>query len=1120
MKWLGGIAGVLLWVSSAVAGPLPPGTGTCPSGQAVTALVPGGPPRCASVGGSGSLPTPPNAPQILFSNSGAAVWSAAVPGGDLVINAVGQLNLQYGTQTCSTSPCTISSANVICNSASGPITLLLPPAMAGKVEDINLPTTATNVCTLQAQGGDLINGSATFAIPNAQNEVQLIGNAAGSWGIANVTYPPAQTFAAHNFVTGSTAGKLSAAQPACSDLTGAAAHCGTNASELTSGTLPTAQLPNPLPPANIPAPTASTLGGVNSIASQSHKFVNSIGTNGLPTLAQPASTDLSDIPCPVSSGCTGHSSAGAATANAIGAAALGNNADITQLSAFIGPMTLAQGGTNCPTGPVNFNNLPALPVAGETCVIKDPSGCTAQLGTAIVNGGGSCGNQTWPVTFNGLSNCGNGTQNCWMPGGNAQSSGTQVPINQLPSQTAAYNANAQKLQNVACPSLANDVLAQACAASVTTATATTSMTTPFIQTSASNPAASGLVRAANNTTISAARNSSNNGDVPVSSVDTANNVHLGGAGANGLSLDVPAATAGVSFASGDFIDIPVPNVNWMGGADNCANTYHNYTVTAANAVVTFGCPLDGKMRRLKYRIHQPATGSTFSYTFSAGNNPIFTPLGGGLPTPCASNNCYDDYDVTFDGAFGTVSVAYAGTWAALSATPACGGTTCYYVDSVGGNDANAGTFAAPFKNVGPTSTVQAKINAGSLAGVQILFKAGDTWTAGGAGWSGGTGATTVPMINLPSGTNGSANAPFVIGSYGTGAAPLFNGSNGIVMACVWASATGTGASPIFSYVTVNGLECKNTAQAGIYFHTVVGGTAGMPGIIASSNNIHNTGPGCSTTTGTCTTAVDSSTVCGTYCNQLEFLDENEKSDGTIFTNNVVHDCGGHNCIQIHGDTGGPVAKNNQCYGWDHNCIDLKHVVNGLVTGNTCHQNNSNGGSCYYYENSGALQRGSITWQSNVVYSAPNGFQCEGGTSFGTDCKAYNNTCFVGDSTSCILSCQPSGACPGGGSLAPLWDVENNIFDTSAPLFVCNAFQTNSCGDIVTWNYNDDGGHTAGAPSMSGLTGMSGQAANDLLNQDPLYVSIGVNNFQLSAGSPCIAAGRSGLTPGNNDMGAF
>lgn len=59
----------------------------------------------------------------------------------------------------------------------------------------------------------------------------------------------------------------------------------TDASKLTTGTLPSARLPTP---------TASTLGGVESIAPVTHQVVGSINTSGVPALVTLSSADLSD----------------------------------------------------------------------------------------------------------------------------------------------------------------------------------------------------------------------------------------------------------------------------------------------------------------------------------------------------------------------------------------------------------------------------------------------------------------------------------------------------------------------------------------------------------------------------------------------------------------------------------------------------------------------------------------------------------------------------------------------------------------------------------------------------------------------------------------------------------
>src|SRR5438128_386577 len=177
-----------------------------------------------------------------------------------------------------------------------------------------------------------------------------------------------------------------------------------------------------------------------------------------------------------------------------------------------------------------------------------------------------------------------------------------------------------------------------------------------------------------------------------------------------------------------------------------------------------------------------------------------------------------------------------------------------------------------------------------------------------------------------------------------------------------------------------------------------------------------------------------------------FLDENHRADGVQFLNNKVDTCGGHNCIQVQLDTGSPQIIGNTCYGWVHNCIDVKQSIGVMVKNNVVHGPNPQG-AAYYYENPGPIVNGSITWEENLAYNVPNGIECEGDRSFGTvACKAYNNTLYAVGSA--IVS-----ASTGGLS----WDVRNNILDTSDPIYVCNTYNSNYCGEITRWDYNDNGG---------------------------------------------------------------
>jgi hypothetical protein len=191
-----------------------------------------------------------------------------------------------------------------------------------------------------------------------------------------------------------------------------------------------------------------------------NKFMTGLSTSGVASFAQPASTNLSDLPIPVSSGgtqcgapttyanlpasptngeicnvtdataCTLGTSvsagggstkcqvtyngsnwmpgggaaspaSGGFTSAGTGLAGSGSTVSLTT------PVTVANGGTQC-GAPVTYASLPGSPTNGEICNVTDATACT--LGTAVSAGGGSTKCQ---VTYNGSN---------WMPGGGAASS--------------------------------------------------------------------------------------------------------------------------------------------------------------------------------------------------------------------------------------------------------------------------------------------------------------------------------------------------------------------------------------------------------------------------------------------------------------------------------------------------------------------------------------------------------------------------------------------------------------------------------------------------------------------------------------------------------------------------
>lgn len=115
----------------------------------------------------------------------------------------------------------------------------------------------------------------------------------GAQGSLTATIP-GNTLATHNYANSiNSSGTISGQRPVCGDLSNAQPSCSTdttNATNITSGTLPSAQLPNP---------TSSNIGGVKSFASVSHQYLNSISTGGAPASARPQWGDLSSATSPL-----------------------------------------------------------------------------------------------------------------------------------------------------------------------------------------------------------------------------------------------------------------------------------------------------------------------------------------------------------------------------------------------------------------------------------------------------------------------------------------------------------------------------------------------------------------------------------------------------------------------------------------------------------------------------------------------------------------------------------------------------------------------------------------------------------------------------------------------------
>jgi hypothetical protein len=340
--------------------------------------------------------------------------------------------------------------------------------------------------------------------------------------------------------------------------------------------------------------------------------------------------------------------------------------------------------------------------------------------------------------------------------------------------------------------------------------------------------------------------------------------------------------------------------------------------------------------------------------------------------------------------------------------------------------------------------------------------------------------------------HGSTGHQITFGNYGSGALPVIDGGSSQAN-CIAAIHTSV------SYVTIDGFECRNTARQGITFQTSNGN---MPGIVVQNSYIHHTGPGACAG---CGTPHDQ----GDYLNQLDFQDSGEGADGVQFLHNIVNHCGGHNCVNIHYDTGGPLIRGNIVGpGCVHNCIDVKGSIGGIVDQNISTSGGSSNNQAAFYSENTKIAHEDITYTRNVAYNSPLGFQIEdGGSCTHSPCsivaRYYNNTVYQSASQASIEDTSCRGA---------TLDIRNNILDGGAIDI--------HGGCSVRWDYNDDGGsqHFFSVNVNDSSTMPIG--SHDLFNADPQYVNIGGADFHLKSNSPVIGKALAHLVDSMTDIGAY
>jgi hypothetical protein len=116
-----------------------------------------------------------------------------------------------------------------------------------------------------------------------------------------------------------------------------------------------------LPAANLPTPTASTLGGIESLAATSHQWINAISTAGVPSSTQPACGDLSNAANSCSTDATNASNISTGTLGAGRLPAPAGGGPPGAVAAIVSPLSI-----NTPQTLVVSYSVPANTIATGT----------------------------------------------------------------------------------------------------------------------------------------------------------------------------------------------------------------------------------------------------------------------------------------------------------------------------------------------------------------------------------------------------------------------------------------------------------------------------------------------------------------------------------------------------------------------------------------------------------------------------------------------------------------------------------------------------------------------------------------------------------------------------------
>jgi hypothetical protein len=352
---------------------------TCGSGQFVSQISTSGVPACATAsgGGGGTWPlTSPNGATISDNGSGGLSLAAGGTDQNVAVSPSGSGYTLLGGYVGIGTTTPGRKLDVVGGYARSDTGFCIGSTCVTALVQPIAQTSNNWVQYIDTSGTPHLAQPAFSNLSGAISLAQTPLTTAGDLLIANSTPALARLAVGttHQFL-GNSSGLPAWVQPAFTDI---------------SGTVAASQLP---------VPTASTLGGIEAIASSSHNWVSYIDTSGVPHQSQPALSDLTaTFNSPLSLSTNTLSCTNCVTGSSLtsGQLVIGNAGSAIQVGNLSGDVTTS-GGTVTTVAKVNGVTFPASPSANQVPVVTSTNTVTYEAvpNAALANSS---------ITLNGTTN--------------------------------------------------------------------------------------------------------------------------------------------------------------------------------------------------------------------------------------------------------------------------------------------------------------------------------------------------------------------------------------------------------------------------------------------------------------------------------------------------------------------------------------------------------------------------------------------------------------------------------------------------------------------------------------------------------------------------------------------